>query len=907
MTTASPTFEQIRAQVGAIRRKKSRESIIGLSAPGRWAGAPVREHDGERFLIRQCDSPLAMRLALREPADCTVRVLITSLKDEDLDEDIRLRLARRRLFPIDNWQIVKAMFQAREIDPRIAGNGLLAEELLRWAPGEGYAPTANGFLDAERAWSVVLRERLGFTTGQPDLGDILEWATTTEGVRAWQAAPEALRQAAADWLTRIAGPAAGAVVNCMLAHAQPDAIPIGLASQVVFSDQGRSHLERAAGKMEERFFGGELPEPPVLARWSEFAVEVTRGRVQEPQSQRPLLTRADEILRAVGAEDFAYLSDVSPMGFDQRLERFGEQLTDILKSSRAPAPTAPLLDALQHLHAHDRAAQPGERERMDRLSMAVRLLRWMQTTPGTPDDRHDSLQHAARYHLAEGGFVDWARGALRAGDPVRALSRAYSQLFEQVTAIREGHARRFAELLRDWTAAGSSGEGLIPVERVLDDVVGPLAAEASLLVIVLDGMSSAVWRELLADLTHRHWTALKPKSTEANPPVIAAIPSVTELSRTSLLCGRLKSGASADEQKGFAEHPALASQGRRQGQPQLFHKAELQEPDDVVLAGDVRRAIEAKNRRVVGVVLNAVDDYLLKGDQLHVRWTREHIKTLSALLHEADSAGRLVVLLSDHGHVLDHGTKARAHENAGERWRPDQGEPVDGELRVKGHRVGVAGEESIIAAWSEKIRYGVKKNGYHGGLSPQEMVVPLTVLTSGASRPAGWTEMAVEPPLWWSEPEQAEGSVTAKTSPAPVAPADREPAAGPLFSHATTAPEPAGEQARSGEDAVAADQPWIDHLLASPIFATQKSLAGRAVPGDRTFASLLTALSERGGKMTTPALARAIGQPRHRLSGLLAVTERVLNVDGYPVLRRDEASDTVELDRELLNVQFGLL
>ena len=43
-------------------------------------------------------------------------------------------------------------------------------------------------------------------------------------------------------------------------------------------------------------------------------------------------------------------------------------------------------------------------------------------------------------------------------------------------------------------------------------------------------------------------------------------------------------------------------------------------------------------------------------------------------------------------------------------------------LLAEGHR--------LIAPWSERVRYGAKKNGYHGGLTPQEMVIPITVVTS---------------------------------------------------------------------------------------------------------------------------------------------------------------------------------
>ena len=95
-------------------------------------------------------------------------------------------------------------------------------------------------------------------------------------------------------------------------------------------------------------------------------------------------------------------------------------------------------------------------------------------------------------------------------------------------------------------------------------------------------------------------------------------------------------------------------------------------------------------------------------------------------------------------------------------------------------------------------------------------------------------------------------------------------------------------------------------MLASPLIAVQKTLAGRSVPPDETIIKLLAALDRRGGKLTGTALARAMEYPALRLRGLLAVMQRLLNIDGYAVLTRDEASDTVELNRDLLCKQFDL-
>jgi hypothetical protein len=95
--------------------------------------------------------------------------------------------------------------------------------------------------------------------------------------------------------------------------------------------------------------------------------------------------------------------------------------------------------------------------------------------------------------------------------------------------------------------------------------------------------------------------------------------------------------------------------------------------------------------------------------------------------------------------------------------------------------------------------------------------------------------------------------------------------------------------------------------LRSPVFEDQKRLGGRGIPADEVFTKLLASLDERGGKMTSAALARTLEFPAVRLPGLLAKAERILNVDGYDVLRRDDASDTIELNRDLLLKQFDLV
>lgn len=903
MTTANPTFSQIKAQVTAVRQKHPSERVIGIRAFGRWTGESCHRDGEEVYVIQQCDSPLAMRLALRQPVDDkATKVLITGLEEKELGDDILIRLARRRLYQIDSWQIVRTLFQAHTVDPRLTRHSWIAETLLDTVPAGSYPPARGGFLDAETVWPLILNRTIGLNVETPDLTSILKWSKSPDALSRFRVLSDAMRESTIAWLAERAGPAVETILRAMSRLKRPDALPLGLAMGVVYHQQAAGQLEKAAGKLEERYLGGHTPAAAVIERWSAAAVEVVRLQLTDAKTKRQLVQRADEILQEIQAESFAYLSDTSPLGFDQRLADFGKRLSNTVQHPH-PKVGRELQEAVQAIRNHEQASR--EKRRLERVEMAIRSLRWLSVQNATDCPRPQSLAEAAELHLRDGGYVDWARLTLRAGDPVGELSAAYSRLFGKVTAFREQQARHFAQLLGDWTAAGSHGNDVLPVEQILDQVIAPLAREVPVLVIVIDGMSVAVCRELLADTAGHEWIALSEPGRTFNRPGIAAIPSVTEMSRTSLLCGQRRQGAAHDEAAGFAEHPALRASSRSTHPPILFHKGSLQETDDAILSHEVRKEILSAHRKVVGVVINAVDDHLLKGQQIDTRWSRDEIKVLPALLHEARTARRMVVLVSDHGHVLDHHTQGRTTDGGGERWRPDDGNSAEGELPIQGSRVLAEGGR-IIAPWSEKLRYGMNKNGYHGGINPQEMVVPIVVLACSEDLPTDWSEAPVESPAWWDEQQGSDNMIVepVQTPSKPAKPSKKRqsPTLFDLGEEEDTQPRPV-----PAATLPATKTPeWVQRLLASPVFTDQKRLGGRAVPDDDVFDRLLTLLDRRGGKMTSAALARSLEFPPLRLRGLLAVMQRVLNVDGYPVLSRDDASDTIELNRDLLITQFDL-
>ena len=136
MTAMTPTFSQIRAMV----REKQPIRPLGIQTPGRWTSNPVQTDGEQTYCIYQCDSPLAMRLALRETTEPNAKkVLVTNLEDRELGDDVLLRLHRRKLYPIDNWQIVRSLFQASAVDPRLTQVQMswLADALLEIVPTGG--------------------------------------------------------------------------------------------------------------------------------------------------------------------------------------------------------------------------------------------------------------------------------------------------------------------------------------------------------------------------------------------------------------------------------------------------------------------------------------------------------------------------------------------------------------------------------------------------------------------------------------------------------------------------------------------------------------------------------------------------------------------------------------------------
>jgi hypothetical protein len=817
----------------ALERRKNPHLAIGIHS-----ATPPDSELVQDLRVAWCRSMLEMReqLSAGEPGKL---VIVTPI--EELADDLRSRLYKRSLLPIDTWKVLLQSYGARDVEGRLKADRILGEALLRYPA----VPVPGGLITEEIAWQVIGREVFDLGV-RPDAVDLLQWVHTKAQDRFDTASPE-LRERLSAWLMRTSGPIAGTLFAVAAAGHSRDAVAIGLALRALLADAANPELAQALVRVE-RYTANRSLSREIAEVWAAAAEKlVTPDQIDA----------SDRILNDLGAAHFAYLSRWSARGNQQRIDDFAGELAPLPRST----------DALERLIAElrDRNWPTGERSILGRLEMSVRLLRWLHAAGPTLTAFEDSAQWYAR----EGSWVDWARTRIRGGYERGPLAAALANLTLAVKERRERENRQFAAILAGWNNQGAHFQKLIGVESIIERYVAPLALkEEPVLAIILDGMSLAVCRELSVEIAARRWTAFSPDALEI-PPAVSALPSVTEFSRYSLLSGGLARGNQGAEELAWCNHSALVAASGKQHPPVLFHKNDLS-----AMAGTdspVLREIADIRRLVVGVVINAIDDSLSGPVQIAPDWNLEYLAVLRPLLDEAAAAGRIVLLTADHGHILDYGTECRRHEGS-DRYRPGKGDTA-GEYWLEGGRL--LGSAGVTALGTEGIRYGSRpRNGYHGGITPQECLVPVMLFVQSGRQIPGWKEVVEAQPEWW-------------LAGAPI------PAKEPKAKR-----KPKQQQTLFAED-------WISSLMASDLFRQQMDLPGNRIQPDR-LAAVLRALDAAGNRLLRAAFASRMSLPLVRVNTTVAAMQRVLNYDGYGILTIDEAADMVILDRPLLERQFNL-
>ncbi|MGH9280007.1 MAG: BREX-2 system phosphatase PglZ [Acidimicrobiales bacterium] len=881
---ATADAAQVRALAAAyVPDAADHQRALALRADADWTGPDMLNGAGRTMRVVACRSPLAVREALLDHlAAPELLVVLTPCSGADLGLDVRTRLVKGDVLPLDPFRSVLALFRASVLDPRLVAERWLIDDLIALAPPGGWAggPVGGGVLDTGRAWRTWHRARLGIDDEPADLGAVLALAEQPEVAAAIAHLPADRRARLAARWGEGNGPAVPVLVDLIAAGRGPDLAAFGLVAEVLWAAPDRSgvaDVQVVARVRMETVFGRDRLSPEAAEAWGDAAV----AWLDQPARAGDVLDTAERELAGVGASELAVLSHALASGFDLRLRALGRALSSVDLDSA--------VTAVEWVRRHRLAARRGHR--IEAAEAAVRLLRRLGRSRA---ESPSTFAAAAEAYARDGAYADQAARLVEDGDQVPELAEAYARLASDTAATRAREVRDFTGLLAEWSASEPAPDArIVPLEWALEQVVTPVAREAPVLLVVCDGMGLPVAQELLADLEAEGWAAAAPEGGAGWPVGVALLPTVTEASRTALLTGTRRHGGQAEERAGFAGHAALVAASSPAHPPVLFHKAALVGPSGTALPDNVSQAVADPDQRVIGVVVNSVDDHLARGDQIRVGWDLAALRPLGWLLDAAGEAGRVVIVTADHGHVIHRPDAiARPSPGGGERWRTPPPAARDDEVEVAGPRVLLGGGRVVLPA-DARLRYGGYKHGYHGGATPEEVLVPVAVLAR--TLPAGWRHHPVARPDWWTG--EARAPVPRPlVAPPPVPTTARPRLPQPsLFERPVVAVVP-----------IAGGSGLVDALLASEAFVANRARVRlpRPLPDERLRA-YLAPVEANGGVLALRALSERTGEPPDTLRMALTLVQRLVNLDGAEVLAV-RADGTIELNRELAAFQFDL-
>lgn len=930
------TTAALEQEVARLLRRyaKSDQRVLLIRAAPDWAGADETTLGGRTVRVAACVSPLAVMEQVTTHLDRddsgdddggSVLVVLTDAEESALGVGLLSRVIRQRIFVVEPWRLVEESFGAQRTDPRLVAEGWAAEALIDAMPPGGWPRLTGAMLTREIALGQLaarrLRlDRLGIGADELSAAALLLWSSDPAAVEAFRGLRETEREGLRPWLRETTGSTVDVLFQLVDGGHAADALALGLVCGALWHPAAEGVAQRAQGgalayisamSADTSARGG--PHPSVEdASIRAFAATAERfvawllrdgGDAGEARLAHATLERAEDLVVQFGARAAARHSDLLGSGFEDRLDDVASALSAALEERSAPS-LAVLADTVAGLRTHVLAR--AESHRVRRAEMAQRLLQWL-VRPHVTAERVSGVGPAVQAQIDEWGWVDRARDDLWVGEPHhRPLKEAYRRLHDLVRTRGHELNKAFAAKLSAWTVTGPGD--LLTVDTVLPRVVAPLVADRSdrgrpLLFVVLDGMSAAVATELAEELRERNWEEYDPVPDSGGRArrraVVAAIPTMTRVSRASLFAARLVTGDAAEERKAFENHSFW-----RGGTVRLFHKGSLSGAAGESLGEELTTALEDVSTHV-GVVLNTIDDTLDKGrGRVDDAWGVADVGILRTLLHHARLQGRAVILTSDHGHVLERGGTLRTVPDPRSARHRDAGGPVgEGEVELTGPRV--AGGR-LVALWDPYLRYLPGKAGYHGGASLAEVTIPLLAfLPLGSSVPDGWRALPDQRPEWWSlEP-------VTLPSPVPQAPAGPRTKSrkAPQIAQGPTLFDDFDERAGSTVfDEPAASNPnetLVTDLLATELFAAQHQMMPRRVPKTKIHAVLL-ALLDAGGPLPLPVVAQSAGEHTVRAAGFVAMLQRILNVDNYPVLSITDNGRSARLDAHLLREQFGL-
>jgi hypothetical protein len=931
MTTAPRlTRAEIARELGDLYQKGRHHHLFAFYGTGDEDVVEIPQQG--RVDIQPVRSELDLR-AKMPPLDDEGRriVFLVPWRQHELPLDLAGRFALRgEIRPIGKETRLRSLFGVMDIDDSIVGCPLV-DHLLKSGDARQY-PVQGGRLTLDRLWEVWLRTDWSVEVeGGLSLDQLLGWAAThlggakfTEAMQGDEAQP--IRKALLVHLRRTVGPA-GPVVWAAWERGQGRATLVAaLLLEVLAQAESpavrmwlRQMLKHDLPVTDEEDLEGLGPS---LGKVASAALRVFRKRTGE-KDERALLAEADQRVDEPEVRVALAESNQLPSAWAARLTGLGK----VLKQAATNPTAESAKDAAQWLGRLEKHSFFKDRDQklvFERAEMATRLLAWLAGRPAErfeeANTTYGDVESLGRFQAEEGGYLDWARHAAR-GLAVDELGQGVYAVTSAVDAVRLALDRRFARALREWVIAGRPSGRVIPIDQALRRIGVKLLSEdpeRRLLVLLLDGMSWAQTAELLGSLAERTitwgpiaWHA-RPGAglgEGSYPVVLAALPTVTEVSRSAFFAGKpIPAGAALDPGRDpdrFKANKDVLPFFPGQDAPRLLLRADVEQSDGSVTP-EALNLVANPDRRVVALVVNAIDASLSSDPQIRHEWSVETIKPLAALLDRAAEAGRVVLLCSDHGHVpSDCLTGIGTPAGAKPRYRPWKlpGEPLaDYELGFTADQAWAAkGDHGVVVITDEAHRYGGGTgSGEHGGATLAEVVTPCLLLArEDLAAMTGDQEVETRPrylPPWWHFEVTRFRIVESVPRRAPAVRKETPEPQLALLDLLPPHPAPAGKVVPVEPDRT----PVAVALEKNALLKAQVPDAGRR----KKVLDAVDYLIRHDNVASEKSFAEAMREPVRRVGGLVSLISESLNLDGYEVLSHDAANRQVSLNVAALKSQF---
>lgn len=921
--TETPLLSEadVRLEVERLFRRVHRSKLLALFGRGQ----PSRfDLDGVSWEIVPTACELELRSKLPQPGEAatTGSVYLVDWTQDVLPLDVSCRLAGGRIYHVARDARLAALFGARQVDPGLSSMALA--RLVLSGSIESLPKITGLRLTKNDLWKRVLEARFGIPESALESGATwLRWARGSDAGPTFARASESddllrvVRRELLDWIEERLGSVGVLGVR---------AWELGLVDRAIQALVLLAAVEQRDDPYLRGLVNGQIASitpgltNEVRGAYASESVQSLLGTVLsvEDEADRRLLEGAQQHAMSGGASVLATASDWMPAGHAAREAAVAAALTKFVDAPSAESLKA-VLAAFSYLSVHhlDRALRRSEH--VEARKMAARLAAWLLARRVRPQlaEYGTAWQPAidlAKRYAEEGGFLDWARQSLRgmrgAGEELMAAVR---RLSESVDVVARADDQRFAKAYVSWVDAGKPSSEVLPIEHVTKRVVAQFlkgGEHRRLLLVLMDGMSYAAAVQVLQRLRdQRRWSPIAWRASGWNgllaiPPVLAAAPTLTEVSRAALFAGvadpRFGDQGTDKDDARWASNPHIRELVGEEPLKVFFRRDILAGHE---LIDEVKQAVADEKQPVVAVVVNAIDEQLKGSIQVAVDYTTTKILPLDALLSAADGAERAVLLVADHGHVMGDATRVAGGRippgrEGGARWRAlTEGEqPQDGEVLLPRTSWKPRGAAGVAALWDTALANRAPHYGEHGGLSLAEAVAPAFLIgPEWLDRVADDVELScrvLPEPDWWLL------KIARPSAPA-VAVEQHKPPTQVVLPGIEFVPE----KASTAPSSASSEPVLVSKLRQSKVFTQQ--VAGVSKPDVERVLTWLAVLVEMGGSLTAADFARLCGVRSHQVGGVVA-RMGVLNADGFAIVEHDVAGRRVVLHKTRLVSQFGV-